>query len=64
MRGVGLDARFLTPTAGTGKGLSLELGGKSPYIVFEDADIDSAIDAFSEVYGTDAVQIADSGWVA
>ena len=31
-------------TAGTGKGLSLELGGKSPYIVFEDADIDSAIE--------------------
>ncbi|MCF6344731.1 MAG: aldehyde dehydrogenase family protein [Devosiaceae bacterium] len=31
-------------TAGTGKGLSLELGGKSPFIVFEDADIDSAIE--------------------
>ncbi len=31
-------------TAGNGKGLSLELGGKSPYIVFEDADIDSAVE--------------------
>jgi len=31
-------------TAGTGKGLSLELGGKSPFIVFENADIDSAIE--------------------
>ncbi len=31
-------------TAGTGKGLSLELGGKSPFIVFDDADIDSAIE--------------------
>ena len=31
-------------TAGSGKGLSLELGGKSPFIVFEDADIDSAIE--------------------
>ncbi len=31
-------------TAGSGKGLSLELGGKSPYIVFEDADIDSAVE--------------------
>ncbi len=31
-------------TAGTGKGLSLELGGKSPYIVFENADIDSAVE--------------------
>ncbi len=33
-----------TATAGTGKGLSLELGGKSPYIVFEDADLDSAVE--------------------
>ncbi|NNF21975.1 MAG: aldehyde dehydrogenase family protein, partial [Saprospiraceae bacterium] len=31
-------------TAGSGKKLSLELGGKSPFIVFEDADIDSAIE--------------------
>ncbi len=31
-------------TAGTGKGLSLELGGKSPYLVFEDADMDSAVE--------------------
>ncbi len=31
-------------TAGTGKSLTLELGGKSPFIVFDDADIDSAIE--------------------
>lgn len=31
-------------TAGTGKKLGLELGGKSPYIVFDDADIDSAVE--------------------
>lgn len=31
-------------TAGSGKALSLELGGKSPYIVFDDADIDSAVE--------------------
>jgi len=31
-------------TAGRGLKLSLELGGKSPCIVFEDADIDSAIE--------------------
>ncbi len=31
-------------TAGTGKALTLELGGKSPFIVFADADIDSAVE--------------------
>ncbi|WP_309715589.1 aldehyde dehydrogenase family protein [Armatimonas sp.] len=31
-------------TAGTGKKLSLELGGKSPFIVFEDADLDAAVE--------------------
>jgi aldehyde dehydrogenase (NAD+) len=31
-------------TAGTGKKLSLELGGKSPFVVFEDADLDSAVE--------------------
>ncbi len=30
--------------AGSGKKLSLELGGKSPFIVFEDADIDAAVE--------------------
>ena len=33
-----------TATAGTGKKLSLELGGKSAFIVFEDADVDSAVE--------------------
>ncbi|WP_041793900.1 aldehyde dehydrogenase family protein [Micavibrio aeruginosavorus] len=31
-------------SAGSGKALTLELGGKSPYIVFDDADIDSAVE--------------------
>ncbi len=31
-------------TAGTGTKLSLELGGKSPFIVFEDADQDAAVE--------------------
>ncbi len=31
-------------TAGTGKRLSLELGGKSPFLVFDDADLDGAIE--------------------
>lgn len=31
-------------TAGSGKALTLELGGKSPTIVFENADLDSAVE--------------------
>lgn len=30
--------------AGSGKRLTLELGGKSPFIVFEDADLDAAVE--------------------
>jgi aldehyde dehydrogenase (NAD+) len=33
-----------TATAGTGKKLSLELGGKSPFVVFDDADLDSVVE--------------------
>jgi len=36
--------RIREATAGTGKKLSLELGGKSPFIVFDDADLDAAVE--------------------
>ncbi|MEX0370218.1 MAG: aldehyde dehydrogenase family protein, partial [Tateyamaria sp.] len=35
--------RIREATAGTGKSLTLELGGKSPYIVGDDAELDSAV---------------------
>lgn len=31
-------------TAGSGKSLTLELGGKSPFIIFDDADLDGAVE--------------------
>jgi len=39
---VGREIRVAT--AGSGKGLSLELGGKSPFVVFENADLDAAVE--------------------
>ena len=36
--------RIRKTTAGSHKKLSLELGGKSPFLVFEDADLDSAVE--------------------
>ncbi len=39
---VGRDIR--RATAGTGKHLSLELGGKSPFVVFDSADLDAAVE--------------------
>lgn len=48
-------------TAGSGKGLSLELGGKSPYIVFEDADIDSAIEGLVDAIWFNQGQVCCAG---
>src|SRR5690606_25509198 len=48
-------------TAGTGKGLTLELGGKSPMIVFEDADIDSAIEGLVDAIWFNQGQVCCAG---
>lgn len=48
-------------TAGSGKALSLELGGKSPYIIFEDADIDSAIEGLVDAIWFNSGQVCCAG---
>ena len=48
-------------TAGTGKALTLELGGKSPYIVFEDADIDSAVEGLVDAIWFNQGQVCCAG---
>lgn len=48
-------------TAGTNKKLSLELGGKSPYIVFEDADQDSAIEGLVDAIWFNQGQVCCAG---
>ncbi|ALU88037.1 aldehyde dehydrogenase family protein [Herbaspirillum rubrisubalbicans] len=48
-------------TAGSGKSLTLELGGKSPFIVFEDADIDAAIEGVVDAIWFNQGQVCCAG---
>ncbi|MGI4827917.1 MAG: aldehyde dehydrogenase family protein [Janthinobacterium lividum] len=48
-------------TAGTSKRLSLELGGKSPYIVFDDADLDSAVEGLVDGIWFNGGQVCCAG---
>jgi aldehyde dehydrogenase (NAD+) len=48
-------------TAGSGKGLTLELGGKSPYIVFDDADLDSAVEGLVDAIWFNQGQVCCAG---
>ena len=48
-------------TAGSGKSLTLELGGKSPFIVFDDADMDSAIEGVVDAIWFNQGQVCCAG---
>jgi aldehyde dehydrogenase (NAD+) len=48
-------------TAGQGKALTLELGGKSPYIVFDDADLDSAVEGLVDAIWFNQGQVCCAG---
>ena len=48
-------------TAGTGKKISLELGGKSPFVVFDDADIDGAIEGVVDAIWFNQGQVCCAG---
>lgn len=48
-------------TSGTTKKLSLELGGKSPYIVFDDADLDSAVEGLVDGIWFNGGQVCCAG---
>ncbi|WP_271952141.1 aldehyde dehydrogenase family protein [Ruegeria faecimaris] len=53
--------RIREATAGSGKALTLELGGKSAYIVFDDADIDSAIEGLVDAIWFNQGQVCCAG---
>lgn len=48
-------------TAGSGKKLSLELGGKSPFVVFDDADLDAAIEGVVDAIWFNQGQVCCAG---
>lgn len=48
-------------TAGSGKKLSLELGGKSPFIVFEDSDLDSVVEGVVDAIWFNQGQVCCAG---
>ncbi len=48
-------------TAGSGKKLSLELGGKSPFIVFEDADLDGVVEGVVDAIWFNQGQVCCAG---
>ncbi len=48
-------------TAGSGKAVTLELGGKSPYIVFDDADLDSAVEGLVDAIWFNQGQVCCAG---
>ena len=53
--------RIREATAGSGKSLTLELGGKSPYIVFDDADLDSAVEGLVDAIWFNQGQVCCAG---
>ncbi len=53
--------RIRRATAGRGISLTLELGGKSPYIVFDDADLDSAVEGLVDAIWFNQGQVCCAG---
>ena len=48
-------------TAGSGKKLTLELGGKSPFIVFDDSDLDSVVEGLVDAIWFNQGQVCCAG---
>ena len=53
--------RIIESSAGTVKDIALELGGKSPNIVFDDVDLDDAVDQAIHAFTLNAGQVCVAG---
>ncbi|PJK29525.1 betaine-aldehyde dehydrogenase [Minwuia thermotolerans] len=58
---VGTGRKVMADAAQTLKGVTLELGGKSPLIVFDDADFDGAVDAAMSANFYSAGEVCSNG---
>ncbi len=57
----GVGQQIRRETAGSQKKLTLELGGKSPFIVFDDADLDSAVEGLVDAIWFNQGQVCCAG---
>jgi len=53
--------KIIASTSNTNKKLTMELGGKSPFIVFEDADLDSAVEGVVDAIWFNQGQVCCAG---
>lgn len=53
--------RIRRRSAGSGKKLTLELGGKSPFIVFDDADLDSVVEGLVDAIWFNQGEVCSAG---
>ncbi|XP_043230403.1 aldehyde dehydrogenase family 16 member A1-like [Amphibalanus amphitrite] len=56
-----IGQRLRRATAGMGKKLSLELGGKSPVVVYDSADLDSAVEGVVDAIWFNQGQVCSAG---
>jgi aldehyde dehydrogenase (NAD+) len=56
-----IGRRLRQLTAGSGKKISLELGGKSPVVVFDDADLDAAVEGVVDAIWFNQGQVCCAG---
>jgi len=57
----GVGKKLREQTAGSGKKLTLELGGKSPVVVFDSADLDSAVEGVVDAIWFNQGQVCCAG---
>ena len=60
-RSTEVGKKIIASTSNTNKKLTMELGGKSPFIVFEDADLDSAVEGVVDAIWFNQGQVCCAG---